>query len=228
MMIKRSDWDYQIIFEKKSSNMIVIPDHNLLFRYQRELIAQCNGELGEFTITDLDQQLKMESEIELIPHPYLLSLNSKKTISYLHKKIIKETAILGYPEKIETINREIIKILKDIKADLLINYVFDTDFGLDNFIKWYDVKYEESVNDPGELIIKYLDLVREITKIKLMIFFHAYMFLTQSQLLELDKYLVYHDMTALYLENNKPNLKRDNSNIYIIDQDMCYTVNKQK
>jgi len=229
MILKRADWDFQIYLDAGKRNYIIIGDVNLFFRYQRELLSQNRGTIGEFTIRDIEKELNMESEVEIICDPVAISLNTRKNITHLHKQIVKEGALGGLSESVEKINRDIIALLNQIRNLTLINYEYETDIGLDDFVKWYDIHYTETIESPAEIITKYLDLIKEYTKIKVVFFFHSSSFLSKPQLDELYQHLLYLEITPVFFERSKPDEYLSCiSNLYTIDSDLCYNEYESK
>lgn len=227
MNLKRSDWDFHISIDPNLLNVFVVPDVNLLFRYERELISQNKGEIGEFTVMESDREINLELEVELIPQPYTLSLNSRKTISHLHKSLVKEVTALGYSSRTDVIHQELVKLLKEIRTLTLTNFVFEDDIGLDDFVKLYGVQYSDCFDNPADLLIKYLDIVMESSKLKIIIFFHGFDYFTLPQIDELSKYLKRHELIAIFFERHRPTEENYISNVKIIDSDICYNQNEE-
>lgn len=222
MIMKRSNWDFQIEIEKQRPNIIVVHDNNLLFRYKREIILQNSGVFGEFQFYDFDKELKIDSEIEIITDPCLLTLNTRKTISHLHKQLNNEATLLGYADQVEQINKSMTDIIRKLRSDSLISYTYDDELGFEEFLKLYSVRYNEIIDNSDDLIVKYLDLIFEISKVKLLICFHFHHYLADAQIHELNKYLLYHNTPIIYFENFAPKESYNNYSVNILDEAMCY------
>jgi CRISPR type II-A-associated protein Csn2 len=227
MILKRSDWDYLIPISINQPNFIIIPDVNLFFRYERELIAQSMGNIGEFSIKEYDKDINLETEVDLIIHPYTLSLNSRKTIAHLHKRIIKETAVLEFPKKVDDIHKKLMDLLEEIRAKTLVNFVFENDIGLEDILKWYNVRFAENEDDPINLIIKYMDIIKDIMKLKIVILFHACSYFTDIQIFNLYKHFQYQNLSVIFFERFKPEFSTMNLNAFTIDMHMCYNLNEE-
>lgn len=204
MIFKKSDWNIQIEVEPDKPKILVINDSNLFFQYQRELCNQNNGDSGTFTLFGNEKLLNFENEVEVIPNIYNLTINTRKNITYLHKKIVKEFAQSNQIFLMEKIKEEFNSLLINLKRESFINFCYNDEVEFDSFLKIYDIKFNEQITTPGELLNKYIDLLKEITKIKVVFISFAFYLLSQEEINELYKYCVQYSIALVFLEKEKP------------------------
>lgn len=227
-MILRSEiWDYEIQLYQDKVNLIVVSSLDYLFQMAKDLLGQENGEEGIYDFYFDDRNLRFDSEIELITDLYNLSLLNRKITTHLQKKLSKEISNRSFVDSFDKINKDITSLLNEIRKATLIHFVYSEEIGVEDFIKMYNVQYFDKYNNPYEMLFHYLEVMKNISKIKLLILFHPLEFLSEDHLNELSAFCQYSSIYLICISNINYEFERLTVSRSIIDQDMCYTDTEQ-
>lgn len=224
MIIKRENWDRQINVDVSKPLILVINDIQCLFKYQRELIDQGSGDRGQFMIVSSDRHLNFETEVEIIPNIFTITINTRKTINYLHKKLVKEFSKSDYIIDFEDLKQKTTDFLDNLKKVDFINFTYDKEIDLESFLKLYDVRFSNQSDKPIELLNQYIDILKEVSRIKVVIVSFAFYFLKPEEIIAFSEYCIRNDVAVVFLEKEKPNqiALNDLFNIISLDEDICF------
>lgn len=223
MIVRSEMWNYEIPLYQDKVNLIVVPNLEYLYQVARDFVGQENGEDGKYQFFNDDRNLRFDSEVELITDMYKLSFLNRKITTSLQKRLIKEIFSQGIVDRFEEINRSISALLSDIRKSTLIHFTYDEEVGVEDIVKMYNVQYFDKYNNPYEMLYHYLDIVKDISKLKLLIIFHPLEFLNEDQLNELGQVCQFSNIYLLLFSKEKIVSDKLNVSISVIDQDMCYT-----
>lgn len=205
MMLKRDTWEQgiELILEKPKS--IIIRDQNIFFNYQKELLKQSNGEEGKFNVYGSEKPLSFESEIEVIPNIFTIQLNSRKITTNLYKKLTKEVTLSDSLFEFEGIKSKLIDFLINLRMKTLIDFTFSEDeFETEDVFKLFDLKYNDNKYKPAELLCKYIELLKEVIKLKLIFISFGLYNLEESEVNDLINFCILNGIHIVFLERNKP------------------------
>lgn len=208
----------QINFQKSNNYFLLIENPEEFFKLTQELVVQANGEDGKWILSNIET-LDIPKNIEVVYDYYNLSLNSKKTDSYLKNQILKVAKEGDFLEELSRINVEIInlnnKLMKNIDLPLLAN----EDVTFEDLYKISNFSIMEELSLP-EKLLDYVDLQIRIRNIKIIVLISPFSYLTCSTLCSLVKQFEYRDLKVLLIDTQNHKLPKTFEKI-IIDKDLC-------
>lgn len=138
-------------------------------------------------------------------------------INYLHKDIVDKYSKTNYIFNFDSIKKESIKLLTDVRSELLINYSIEEKFEITDLLKIFDVKFNEYDDKPLELLLKYVSVLIEMTKVKTIFMIFLTVYLSEEDILEFLVYCRNHDIIIVLIENKIPSFDFDKNVIAIVD-----------
>ncbi|WP_315523910.1 type II-A CRISPR-associated protein Csn2 [Fusobacterium massiliense] len=118
---------------------------------------------------------------------------------------------------------EIKEILKDYINKLIDNNYslkFEDDLDISQILKAFSIKFERS-EDLLLNLFEWVKILNEILGYEIFFFINLGSFLSNNELLEFSKFMLYNKYKVVFLENFSRNKLSDNDNIIIIDNDLC-------
>lgn len=209
-------------FELKSKviNTLVIENRELFISFIKQLHIEMSTEEGKIILQDDLKELGFKKYAELIIDPFTLDPNNAKNLKKLYEKIIDNSS-----------NEEIYEkrlVFENVLKDYIEEIVFSSDYeliydGLDyqNIFKAVNLHIDTEANNLISMIIDYMRISSDLSGTKLFIFLNLDNFLTDVDLIELQNFICYNNITVFCLQNQ---LKRElikNENLRIIDEDLC-------
>lgn len=138
-------------------------------------------------------------------------------INYLHKDIVDKYSKTNYIFNFDSIKKESIKLLTDVRSELLINYSIEEKFEITDLLKIFDVKFNEYDDKPLELLLRYVSVLIEMTKVKTIFMIFLTVYLSEEDILEFLVYCRNHDIIIVLIENKIPSFDFDKNVIAIVD-----------
>lgn len=209
-------------FELKSKviNTLLIENRELFISFIKQLHIEMSTEEGKIILQDDLKELGFKKYAELIIDPFTLDPNNAKNLKKLYEKIIDNSS-----------NEEIYEkrlVFENVLKDYIEEIVFSSDYeliydGLDyqNIFKAVNLHIDTEANNLISMIIDYMRISSDLSGTKLFIFLNLDNFLTDVDLIELQNFICYNNITVFCLQNQ---LKRElikNENLRIIDEDLC-------
>ena len=122
MILKIAGCDKFINFQNNSLNVLFIPEINELFNFISLFRKEIEEETEVLTFFDSDKKLKLDSEVDLQTDLFSLTLNQKKLITWLHKKILKENSNSETMFNFNKVKETILSWLNELKTSTLIDF----------------------------------------------------------------------------------------------------------
>jgi len=205
MIIKHQSWAEGVELNLHRPKVFVIKDHNEFFKIQKELINQCNGEQGKFIIYGSEKSISFDSQIEIIPNVYTIDINTRKIVTNLHKSLSKHVILGDQFFEFDEIKNNIKNFLNELRKITLINFEYnDEDIAVEDFLKLYEIKYSDQNLLPSELLIKYIELIKEVMKLKIVIISFALYNLNKDEIDNVIRYCIQNNLLLIFLEREKP------------------------
>lgn len=217
MIIYHEKWDMQIMVNTNEPTVLVFHELLELYNFQKNFLEQIDTGEGYISIFDEDKPLKIDKQVDYIPNLLTLSLNTRKTINYLHKKIINETAKSDQVMKFEELKNDLINWLKDVRKETFIDFTYDEELDIKNILKVFKVEFKERDDTPAELLCRYVDLLIHMTNIKVIIISFAAYLLSEEDLEYFINHCTTNDIVLILIEKEKPKNKALKRFFSIID-----------
>lgn len=224
MIIKHQSWAEGVELNLHRPKVFVIKDHNEFFKIQKELINQCNGEQGKFIIYGSEKSISFDSQIEIIPNVYTIDINTRKIVTNLHKSLSKQVILGDQFFEFDEIKNNIKNFLNELRKITLINFEYnDEDIAVEDFLKLYEIKYSDQNLLPSELLIKYIELIKEVMKLKIVIISFALYNLNKDEIDNVIRYCIQNDILLVFLEKEKPiEVSKELDFITIVNESVLY------
>lgn len=217
MILYHEEWDHPIFITKEEPTVLIFPDLLELYNYQKSFLEQLDTGEGFVSIFDDDKPIKIEKDVEYIPNIFTLSLNTRKTINYLHKNIIKETSKTDQAIEFEELKKDLIEWLRSVRKETFIDFSYEKDLEIKNILKLFKVQFKEREDTPGQLLCRYIDLLISMTKIKVVFVSFSSYFLTEEELKHFIDHCIANEIYLILVEKEKPQYSFFSNSISIVD-----------
>lgn len=220
MKLVYPDYKYHIDFIENTVNIMIIENQVEFRRLVQELGAQSNGEDGRFVLSDNDKTLKISDNVVMIIDPFSISVNNKKILDKIYSKMLTEIETSELYLCKDKINFKLIELLEEVVQKVDYNIEYETEIDFKSIFKLMNVKLEEA-SEPVEKIVHFMKAYVEILGYKIFIFVNLFSYLSDEELLSIEKYANYNKIRIMFIESNNNRHVFANSKNYVIDKDLC-------
>lgn len=211
---------FHLSFIELRPTLIVIENPGFMAQCVSLLCQQCQGENGDFILSEAGTELKIDKTCQIILDPFHLALNSKRNINLLYKKLA--TATEGLEETATNLLAASINLLE---SNLLRSGISNITYNLQptwiDLYKMLSVQFDEEFENLLDKLQTYLKLMSELGDTRLVIFVGLCAFLNTEEREELAKIAAYLNINLLFLESREPEDYLSGEIRYIIDKDLC-------
>lgn len=168
-----------------------------------------------------DKTLTVGQEIEVIFNPTKLDFNNRRAVIALLKILVKSSTSPEFFMTTGELKTNIIKYIHELIDAEDFNFEIATeDFLIDALAKAVNVHIVGDRENFVQLISEYLEMMRELASVKLVIFVNLRALLTDQEILQFTHDISSHHLDVLLLEcvnrESPEGIKK-----LIIDQDLC-------
>lgn len=218
MKLVHSNISRHIDFEKTEIYQLVIENANEFYKLTKEIISQCNGENGEWVLSETFP-IELNKNVLIMYNFYDLSCNNKKTENLLKTQILKLANEVDFVETLSNINKALIEFNDLIVENIDFNLETKSEYSVEELLKFIKYSFSEEEN-LLEKIVSYINVHSKLSKIKLVIFIGLSAYLNEEEIKNLTKDIVYKDLRVLFIESKERQKLEDEIKI-IIDKDLC-------
>lgn len=218
MKLVHSNISRHIDFEKTEIYQLVIENANEFYKLTKEIISQCNGENGEWVLSETFP-IELNKNALIMYNFYDLSCNNKKTENLLKTQILKLANEVDFVETLSNINKALIEFNDLIVENIDFNLETKSEYSFEELLKFIKFSFSEEEN-LLEKIVSYINVHSKLSKIKLVIFIGLSAYLNEEEIKNLTKDIVYKDLRVLFIESKERQKLEDEIKI-IIDKDLC-------
>lgn len=137
--------------------------------YHYLVLSLFNEDIETFIYSNDLKLIDFNKESLFISDLYSCSINSKKILNSLYKRIIESLPSSIKEEELIDINSSILEILKKIELDLDVPIDYETDLDLSSIFSLYKLSFKEDYNSNIEKLITFIKANIEIKKVYLVI-----------------------------------------------------------
>ena len=217
MIFQYKGFNFKIDFEEKNVFSLIVENKKSYRKIIEDLVNNSNIEDGNIILSKNNKLVMPEKEIFVFLDYFNFDINK-----FVLNKYYKELKNLSENEFLnETL--EIKEILKDYINKLIENNYslkFEDDLDISQILKAFSIKFERS-EDLLLNLFEWLKILNEILGYEIFFFINLESFLSENELLEFSKFIVYNKYKVVFLENFYRNKLFDNDNLIIIDNDLC-------
>ena len=198
----------------------VIESPDLFARYAQELVCQCNGEDGNFVLSQGDKIVEMAKYMEVVFNPLGVDINNKKIINRLYLELDQLAKQEDMYLQTVQIRHYLLEYLMELeqKSEYILDFEQEIDLTL--IFKAAGIKHEIIEEDYLERLIRYMKVVSQVLGIKIITFINLRSYLNDVQMEQLLKDAIYQEIQILLVENQERTCLKDTFR-YIIDNDKC-------
>ena len=217
MIFQYKGFNFKIDFENKSIFSLIIENKKLYRKIIEDLINNISIDDGNIILSKNNKLIVPEKEIFVFSDYFNFDINK-----FVLNKYYKELKNLSENEFLnETL--EIKEILKDYINKLIENNYslkFEDDLDVSQILKAFSIKFERS-EDLLLNLFEWIKILNELLGYEIFFFINLENFLSDDELVEFSKFILYNKYRVVFLENFYRNKLSDNDNLIVIDNDLC-------
>lgn len=206
-------------FLNKKINYFIVENKSKFYEYCTLITAQCNGECGNFVLSEKGKELSFKNQVITIDNLLNINLSERRITQKLHQT----TSSMIYNDFVEEFNKLSISIVEFMQIISLEND-FETEyndaFDVSAILKAIEYKLINNAESLLETIVDYITVIIRFFNPKLIVFFNLRSWLSDDDCLQLYNFINYNDIKVLLLES-KSYKKLENENYFVIDNDLC-------
>ncbi len=214
---------YNIAFElSDNENMIELQvesplDYSTLIQ---SLILSANGSESSFAIFDNDKEIAFDKIVEFVISPMILEINERRIIQKLYANISRIFSESEYYKEYRGIEGELISLISNVVDGTRLDVSLNDEIDLSGLFKALDVKISCEDSTPAERVNTFIKATNILLKKKLYIFNDFDRCFTETELLEIQKYMRYQGVFGIFITGQNDLSMHCNKKI-IIDRDHC-------
>lgn len=217
MIFQYKCFNFKIDFEEKNVFSLIVENKKAYRKIIEDLVNNSNIEDGNIIISKNNKLIMPEKEIFVFSDYFNFDIN-KLVLNKYYKELknLSENEFLN-----ETI--EIKEILKDYINKLIDNNYslkFEDDLDISQILKAFSIKFERS-EDLLLNLFEWLKILNEVLGYEIFFFINLENFLSEDELLEFSKFILYNKYKVVFLENFYRNKLFEDDNLIVIDNDLC-------
>lgn len=217
MIFQYKGFNFKMNFKEKNIFSLIVENKKIYRKIIEDLINNTGVEDGNIILSKNNKLIVPEKEIfvfldyfnfdinKFVLNKYYKELKNLSENEFLNETLEIKEILLGYINKL-TENNYSLK--------------FDDDLDISQILKAFSIKFEKS----EELLLnlfEWVKILNEILGYEIFFFINLGNFLSNNELLEFSKFMLYNKYKVVFLENFSRNKLSDNDNIIIIDNDLC-------
>lgn len=217
MIFQYKGFNFKINFEEKNIFSLIVENKKIYRKIIEDLINNTGVEDGNIILSKNNKLIVPEKEIFVFLDYFNFDIN-KFVLNKYYKELknISENEFLNETLEIKEILLGYINKLTENNYSLK----FNDDLDISQILKAFSIKFEKS----EELLLnlfEWVKILNEILGYEIFFFINLGSFLSNNELLEFSKFMLYNKYKVVFLENFSRNKLSDNDNIIIIDNDLC-------
>lgn len=209
-----------IILEQGKPTFLILENAKLFREVVQDIFNQVNGIEGKAVLSDEDEIIPLNKQIDLILDLFSLNCNSHKMLS----KLQGELAQIAVGEELYKDTSDILSKLQMYAGALADNakypLKFNEEMGIVELVKMLNFKFDLQEESILEKVVSYMIVSKEYLKIDTFVFINLQSVITSAELKELFKQIAYEKITILLIESVSRDKIMDEYRI-IIDNDLC-------
>ena len=199
-------------------NILVIENPDMMCEIVFELKSQIEGYEGRFMLSENQSEMKIDSLATIVIDPFAVDLNQKDLLSKLYAKMKMDA--LSEDEYLLT-NELLAEIMRNIQR--LMNrqpVILDSaEADLSTLFRYMGISFAKS-ESLLETLQDYVDVCSEYRGIRLFIFVNLKSYLSDQDVFELYRHLIYTKKNVLLIEHTESKYI-EGEVVRVIDSDLC-------
>ena len=217
MIFQYKGFNFKIDFEDKSIFSLIIENKKLYRKIIEDLINNISIDDGNIILSKNNKLIVPEKEIFVFSDYFNFDVNK-----FVLNKYYKELKNLSENDFFdETV--EIKEVLRNYVTKLVENEYsikLEEDLDISQILKAFGVKFQRN-EDLLLNLFEWIKILNELLGYEIFFFINLENFLSDDELVELSKFILYNKYKVVFLENFNRNKLFDDDNLIIIDNDLC-------
>ena len=217
MIFQYQGFNFKIDFENKSIFSLIIENKKLYRKIIEDLINNTSIDDGNIILSKNNKLIVPEKEIFVFSDYFNFDINK-----FVLNKYYKELKNLSENDFFdETV--EIKEVLRNYVTKLVENEYsikLEEDLDISQILKAFGVKFQRN-EDLLLNLFEWIKILNELLGYEIFFFINLENFLSNDELVEFSKFILYNKYRVVFLENFNRNKLFDNDNLIIIDSDLC-------
>ena len=217
MIFQYQGFNFKIDFENKSIFSLIIENKKLYRKIIEDLINNISIDDGNIILSKNNKLIVPEKEIFVFSDYFNFDVNK-----FVLNKYYKELKNLSENDFFdETV--EIKEVLRNYVTKLVENEYsikLEEDLDISQILKAFGVKFQRN-EDLLLNLFEWIKILNELLGYEIFFFINLENFLSDDELVEFSKFILYNKYRVVFLENFNRNKLFDNDNLIIIDSDLC-------
>lgn len=217
MIFQYQGFNFKIDFENKSIFSLIIENKKLYRKIIEDLINNISIDDGNIILSKNNKLIVPEKEIFVFSDYFNFDVNK-----FVLNKYYKELKNLSENDFFdETV--EIKEVLRNYVTKLVENEYsikLEEDLDISQILKAFGVKFQRN-KDLLLNLFEWIKILNELLGYEIFFFINLENFLSDDELVEFSKFILYNKYRVVFLENFNRNKLFDDDNLIIIDNDLC-------
>ena len=217
MIFQYKGFNFKIDFEDKSIFSLIIENKKLYRKIIEDLINNISIDDGNIILSKNNKLIVPEKEIFVFSDYFNFDVNK-----FVLNKYFKELKNLSENDFFdETV--EIKEVLRNYVTKLVENEYsikLEEDLDISQILKAFGIKFQRN-EDLLLNLFEWIKILNELLGYEIFFFINLENFLSDDELVEFSKFILYNKYKVVFLENFNRNKLFDDDNLIIIDNDLC-------
>lgn len=217
MIFQYKGFNFKIDLEDKSIFSLIIENKKLYRKIVEDLINNISIDDGNIILSKNNKLIVPEKEIFVFSDYFNFDINK-----FVLNKYYKELKNLSENDFFDE-TLEIKEVLRDYVTKLVENEYsikLEEDLDISQILKAFGIKFQRN-KDLLLNLFEWIKILNELLGYEIFFFINLENFLSNDELVEFSKFILYNKYRVVFLENFNRNKLFDDDNLIIIDNDLC-------
>ena len=217
MIFQYKGFNFKIDFEDKSIFSLIIENKKLYRKVIEDLINNIIIDDGNIILSKNNKLIVPEKEIFVFSDYFNFDVN-KFVLNKYYKELknLSENDFFDETLKIKEVLRNYVTKLVENEYSIKL----EEDLDISQILKAFGVKFQRN-EDLLLNLFEWIKILNELLGYEIFFFINLENFLSNDELVEFSKFILYNKYRVVFLENFNRNRLFDDDNLIIIDNDLC-------
>ena len=217
MIFQYKGFNFKIDFEDKSIFSLIIENKKLYRKIIEDLINNISIDDGNIILSKNNKLIVPEKEIFVFSDYFNFDIN-KFVLNKYYKELknLSENDFFDETLKIKEVLRNYITKLVENEYSIKL----EEDLDISQILKVFGVKFQRN-EDLLLNLFEWIKILNELLGYEIFFFINLENFLSDDELVEFSKFILYNKYRVFFLINFNINRLFDDDNLIIIDNDLC-------
>ena len=217
MIFQYKGFNFKLNFEEKNIFSLIVENKKSYRKIIEDLVNNSNIEDGNIILSKNNKLVMPEKEIFVFLDYFNFDIN-KFVLNKYYKELknLSENDFFDETLKIKEVLRNYITKLVENEYSIKL----EEDLDISQILKAFGVKFQRN-EDLLLNLFEWIKILNELLGYEIFFFINLENFLSDDELVEFSKFILYNKYRVVFLENFNRNKLFDDDNLIIIDNDLC-------